>query len=187
MSRIREPAVAGLFYPADPGQLARAVQRFIDEAEPTPWLTPKAIVVPHAGYAYSGPIAGTAYAAVRPLVDRIRRVVLLGPAHRVGFRGIATAGADQFVTPLGSVAVDWEAVTSILSLAEVHLFDQAFAGEHSLEVQLPFLQQVFPNFKLVPLLVGDARPEAVEAVLEKLWGGPETLVVISSALSHYHD
>jgi AmmeMemoRadiSam system protein B/AmmeMemoRadiSam system protein A len=146
---------------------------------------PKALVVPHAGYVYSGPVAATAYARLRPLRGRIARVVLLGPCHRVPVRGLALPGAAAFLTPLGAVEVDAEAVREIRQLAQVVESAQAHALEHSIEVQLPFLQAVLGDFRLVPLAVGDASPEDVAEVLERLWGGPETLVVISSDLSHY--
>ena len=186
MTNVRAPAVAGMFYPGDPEGLGRLVAELTAELPvgPAPF---KAIVAPHAGYPYSGPVAGTAYAAVRHLAGRIRRVVLLGPAHRMGFRGIAVPGADALATPLGTVPVDRDAVAGCLELPGVHLLDQAFAGEHALEVHLPFLQHLFPGIGLVPLLVGDTRPEHVDRVLQRLWDGPETLIVVSSDLSHYQD
>jgi AmmeMemoRadiSam system protein B/AmmeMemoRadiSam system protein A len=186
MTSVRAPAVAGMFYPGDPEDLDRSVAHLLGTppAEPSPF---KAIVAPHAGYPYSGPVAGTAYAAVRHLAGQIRRVVLLGPAHRVGFRGIAAPGADGLATPLGTIPVDRAAIATVLDLPGVQVLDQAFAGEHALEVHLPFLQHIFPGVGVVPLLVGDTRPELVDRVLERLWGGPETLIVISSDLSHYQD
>jgi AmmeMemoRadiSam system protein B len=149
--------------------------------------TPKAVIVPHAGYIYSGPVAASAYAQLAPLRDRIRRVILLGPCHRVPLRGLAATRADYFETPLGSVEIDREAIDRIISLPQVQMFDSTHAQEHSLEVQLPFLQEVLADFTLVPLVVGDADAEEVDEVLEMLWGGDETLFVISSDLSHYHD
>lgn len=184
MATVRAPAVAGMFYPSDPAVLEHMVTRFT-EAEPALARPYKAIIAPHAGYPYSGPIAGTVYAAVRHLAPRIRRVVLLGPAHRLGFGGIAAPSEDALATPLGVVPVDREAIASVLDIPGVQVLDAAFAGEHSLEVHLPFLQHVFTDFTLVPLLVGGAAPSLVETVLERLWGGPETLIVISSDLSHY--
>jgi hypothetical protein len=148
---------------------------------------PKAIIAPHAGYIYSGPIAASAYLRIKPARGRITRVVLLGPAHRVGFHGLALSSADYFLTPLGRVPVDQEAVEKISRLPQVHEMDAAHAQEHSLEVHLPFLQEVLGEFNLVPLVVGDAEPGEVAEVLELLWGGSETLIVISSDLSHYHD
>ena len=184
MATVRAPGVAGIFYPSDPAVLAPLLAKFIGGG-PTLTRPYKAIIAPHAGYPYSGPIAGTAYGAVRHLAPGIRRVVLLGPAHRLGFQGIAVPSQDGLETPLGVVPVDRAAVSAALELPGVEVMDAAFAGEHSLEVQLPFLQQVFSDFALVPLLVGHAAPSLVEAVLERLWGGPETLIVVSSDLSHY--
>jgi AmmeMemoRadiSam system protein B len=148
---------------------------------------PKAIIAPHAGYVYSGPIAGTAYA--RLAVDRaqIRRVVLLGPSHRVPFRGLAASSASAFETPLGLVPVDAGAVEIATSLPHVAVLDRAHDREHSLEVHLPFLQETLDDFALVPLAVGEASPDEVGAVLEAQWGGDETRIVVSSDLSHYHD
>ena len=188
MTTTRPPAVAGMFYPADAAQLHAAVRGYLHDAA-SPQLTevPKAIIAPHAGYVYSGPVAASAYAQLLPAHDRIRRVVLLGPSHRVPFRGLATSSADNFTTPLGDIPLDRAAIDSLADLPQVHQLDEAHALEHSLEVHLPFLQEVIDNFQLVPLVVGDARPEEVAEVLERLWGGPETLIVISSDLSHYHD
>ncbi len=184
MSAIRPPAVAGMFYPAEPRQLAHDVQRLLDEARPCE-LTPKALIVPHAGYVYSGAIAATAYAALRPVASRIRRVVLLGPTHRVAVRGLALPGVEAFDTPLGRVPLDAAAARSIVHLPQVAVSAEAHALEHSLEVQLPFLQSVLTDFTLLPLAVGMATPEEVAEVLEALWGGDETLIVISSDLSHF--
>jgi hypothetical protein len=149
--------------------------------------SPKAIIAPHAGYVYSGPVAASVYARLRPLRGTVRRVVLLGPSHRVGFEGLALSSADFFETPLGRIALDKAAAQPLADLPSVRVFDAAHAQEHSLEVHLPFLQEVLGEFKLVPLVVGDAAPEQVAQVLERLWGGPETLIVVSSDLSHYHD
>ena len=184
--RVREPAVAGQFYPEETEALGRTVAAHLVEATQY-GVTPKALVAPHAGYVYSGPVAGTAYAALKPLAERIRRVVLLGPAHRVALRGFAAASADAFATPLGPVPVDWTALAPVLRMDTVHVADDAFAGEHSLEVHIPFLQSVLADFSLVPILVGEATPEQVELLVAALWGGPETLIVVSSDLSHYHD
>lgn len=189
MTTIRQPAVAGTFYPARPDELRRMVHEFIDTAVSLPPLSspPKAIIAPHAGYIYSGPIAGAAYAAIRPLTGQIQRVVLLGPAHTMPVRGLAAPDAAAFRTPLGEVPLDRAALETILALPQVQINDAAHGREHGLEVHLPFLQTVLGAFKLVPLVVGDVRSEEVTAVLDLLWGGPETLIVISSDLSHYHD
>ena len=184
MSIIRTPAVAGLFYPADARQLADAVQQLLAAARPHA-LTPKALIVPHAGYVYSGAIAATAYATLAPIAAHIRRVVLLGPTHRVAVHGLALPGADAFDTPLGRVMLDTAAASAIAHLPQVTISARAHALEHSLEVQLPFLQSVLPDFTLLPLAVGMASAEEVAEVLDILWGGDETLLVISSDLSHY--
>lgn len=186
MSNVRNPAVAGLFYPADPRELHAIIENFLASAD-TSVTVPKAIIVPHAGYVYSGPIAASAYARLKPARGQITRVVLLGPSHRVGFDGLALSSADYFMTPLGRIPVDQEAVKKISRLPQVRVMDAAHAQEHSLEVHLPFLQEVLGEFSLVPLVVGDAEPGDVGEVLDHLWGGPETLIVISSDLSHYHD
>ena len=187
MIRIREAAVAGSFYPADPGELQLTVGRLLDAAARKPaqtQLPPKAVVVPHAGYVYSGPVAATAYARLRPFRSHYRRVVLLGPSHCVAFGGLAASSAAAFRTPLGDVPLD-RVVIDALQYPAVSVIDAAHRPEHSLEVQLPFLQSVLSSFALVPLLVGGADPTEVAAVIEQLWDGRETLVVVSSDLSHY--
>ncbi len=183
---VRQPAIAGTFYPAGAGDLAAAVNGYLDAARVS-HPPSKAIIAPHAGLVYSGPIAGTIYASLRPVADRIRRVVLIGPAHRVAVRGLAVAGHRQWRTPLGDVPVDRAAVDRIAELPGVQVLDEPHAEEHCLEVQLPFLQCLFENFSIVPILAGQAEPAMIDAVLRELWGGPETLIVISSDLSHYHD
>lgn len=182
----RQPAVAGMFYPGDPAELAAAVEHYLEPSCRTD-IIPKAIIVPHAGYIYSGPVAGSAYACLKPLREQISRVILLGPSHRVPVIGLATSSAKHFITPLGATELDQEAIHQIQQYPQVHSMDEAHAFEHSLEVQLPFLQTVLGNFKLVPIVVGDASAEDVSMVLDKLWGAEETLIVISSDLSHYHD
>jgi AmmeMemoRadiSam system protein B len=184
--------VAGFFYPSDPAELEAAVAGYLEaasaHAKSQPAQTPpKALIAPHAGYVYSGPVAASVYARLAPVRARIERVVLLGPSHRVPLPGLAASGADVFLTPLGEVPVDRQAVERLLRFPQVKLLEAAHEGEHSLEVQLPFLQRVLERFSLVPLSVGDATPEEVDAVLEELWGGPETLIVVSSDLSHYYD
>ncbi len=186
-SRVRPPAVAGRFYPGSPAQLGAAVDALLGEAPDPRSPAPKGVIAPHAGYVYSGPIAATAYASLRARAAQIRKVVLLGPAHRVHLQGLAVPVAERFATPLGEVEVDAELVAAALALPQVVRADQPHALEHSLEVQLPFLQVLLPRFSLLPLVVGDARPAAVAEVLARVWGGPETLIVISSDLSHYHD
>lgn len=186
MTSVRNPAVAGLFYPDDPRALRAMIADFLGAVHAT-GAVPKAVIAPHAGYIYSGPVAAAVYARLRPARGRITRVVLLGPAHRVGFHGLALSSADSFQTPLGRITVDREAVKKISALPQVRVMDVAHAQEHSLEVHLPFLQETLGEFGLVPLVVGEASPEEVAEVLETLWGGPETLIVVSSDLSHYHD
>ncbi len=186
--KLRTPAVSGAFYPRDADELGRMVDACLAEAAPAAGEPPpKALIVPHAGYVYSGPIAGRGYARLAPVRDTVSRVVLLGPAHRVFVQGLAASSADAFVTPLGAVAVDRAAVAAACELPQVRVSDEAHAPEHSLEVHLPFLQRVLGDFALVPFAVGDASDEEVADVLEKLWGGPETLIVVSSDLSHYYD
>ncbi|MGB0722044.1 MAG: AmmeMemoRadiSam system protein B [Gammaproteobacteria bacterium] len=188
MAVVQAPVVAGMFYPDDPVQLRADVLAYLDAAQPSePGEAPKAMIVPHAGYRYSGPVAAMAYARLRPVAERIERVVLMGPSHRVALRGIAASGADWFETPLGRIAVDRDAIERLRGLDNVGQADVAFAQEHSLEVHLPFLQTMLGEFSLVPFVVGQADPRDVAAVLETLWGGPETLIVVSSDLSHYHD
>jgi AmmeMemoRadiSam system protein B len=192
MAFMRQPAVAGSFYPADPQQLLRQVGRYLDAARLPPEEAdappPKAVIVPHAGFAYSGPVAASVYARLAKARDIIRRVVLIGPAHRVALNGVAVSGAEAFVTPLGRVPVDRAAVEEILELPQVGMMEAAHEAEHCLEVQLPFLQRVLGEFAIVPLVAGWwTPPMAVTGVLERLWGGDETLIVISSDLSHYFD
>lgn len=181
---IRRSAVAGAFYPADASILRQTVAELSDTVVSDAEL-PKALIVPHAGYVYSGAVAGAAYARLRPHAETIRRVILLGPVHRVPVRGLALPDAESFATPLGEVPVDQDAVHRLLGMPQVVVNGAAHAPEHSLEVQLPFLQSVLHHFTLVPLAVGDASAEDVTEVLEILWGGPETLIVVSSDLSHY--
>ena len=186
MSSIRAPAVAGTFYPGDRQELATMVINFLTSCH-SDQPAPKAIIAPHAGYIYSGAIAASAYARVANGKGTIERVVLLGPSHRVPLRGIAVCSADSFTTPLGPIPVDTEALARIRELPQVRISDEAHRWEHSLEVQLPFLQVSLSDFKLVPLVVGDATAQEVDEILETLWGGAETLIVVSSDLSHYHD
>jgi len=186
MTNVRQPAVAGTFYPAQQQKLRSAVRGYLASAEPTA-TCPKALIVPHAGYVYSGAVAGSGYARLAAGRGTIRRVVLLGPAHRAYVDGLAASSADSFGSPLGTVPVDKDAVDLVLSNPLVQVNDAAHASEHSLEVQLPFLQEVLDEFTLVPLLTGQADTEDVTDVIVALWGGEETAIVVSSDLSHYHD
>jgi len=192
MTVIRSPAVAGAFYPGSARDLDGTVRGFFAGAftDPTPPVrtdAPKAVVVPHAGYVYSGALAARVFARIKPAADRISRVVLLGPCHRVPLRGLALSGADAFATPLGDIPIDKTSAEKILNLPQVRIFEDTHAQEHSLEVQLPFLQVLLGQFSLLPLVVGDATTGEVADVLDAVWGGPETLIVISSDLSHFLD
>ena len=184
MNSVRNAAVAGQFYEDDGRRLEAVVDGMLAEVK-TSAPCPKVLVAPHAGYVYSGPVAAEVYARLANASQPITRVVLLGPSHRVGFRGIATSSAQAFSTPLGEILLDRAAITAIAELPGVHERDEAHALEHSIEVQLPFLQRSLSAFQLVPLVVGEASADEVAAVIDALWGGPETLVVISSDLSHY--
>ena len=187
MISVRPPAVAGTFYPAAAAELARDVTSLLAHAAGAArgMPVPKAIIAPHAGYIYSGPIAASVYARLAPARDTIKRVVLLGPVHRVPVRGLALPDANTLATPLGNIPVDAAAVAALRRLPQVTVSAAAHALEHSLEVQLPFLQSVLAAFSLVPLAVGDATADEVAQVLDTVWGGAETLIVISSDLSHY--
>src|SRR5512139_179223 len=185
---VRPAAVAGMFYPGNAPQLAAEVDELLEGVQSfEPRLGfPKALIVPHAGYVYSGQVAARAYDELAAARGVVRRVVLFGPSHYVAGRGLAVPSAEYFETPLGQIPVDREAIRALAGLKQVVPSDPAHEQEHSLEVQLPFLQKVLGEFALVPLSVGAATPEEVAQVLERLWGGPETLIVISTDLSHYH-
>lgn len=189
MRGTRSPAVAGRFYPGDPGRLRRIVDRMLLDVDRAALEgpVPKVIVAPHAGYPFSGPVAGTAFEPFRALAGRIERVVVIGPSHFVPFRGLALPEADCFETPLGRVELDLEAAESLLDLPEVRVDDEPHRQEHALEVEVPFLQQVLGDFRLVPLVTGSASPATVAEALARVWGGEETRVVISSDLSHFLD
>jgi len=188
MTKVRNPAVAGTFYPARASDLKKAVAAYLDSADGN-GVVPKAIIAPHAGYIYSGPVAASAYKwlVTSKAGQSVKRVVLLGPSHFAPCRGLASSSAEAFVTPLGQVPLDRETIAQLESLPQVTLLDAAHAREHSLEVQLPFLQSVLEEFNLIPLAIGNASPAEVSETLETLWGGSETLVVISSDLSHFHN
>ncbi len=192
MTTIRPPAVAGSFYPDDPAILSAVVEDFLAEVPGPPddgppgdnW--PKAVIAPHAGYIYSGPVAASAYARLKRAAGRVRRVVVIGPSHYAAFPGIAAPAAEAFETPLGRVPVDAAAIAEIRDLPQVAIADGPHIQEHSLEVQLPFLQAVLGDFAVVPLAIGEAGPAQTAEVLARLWGGAETAIVVSTDLSHYN-
>ena len=187
MGFIRSPSVAGQFYPSDPTELNILIETLLDEAQYLQEGTPKALIAPHAGLIYSGPVAASAYKQIIPLKNTIKKVVLLGPCHRVAVRGIALSSADFFKTPLGNIKIDKIAVSTALTCPHVNIFDETHKFEHSLEVHLPFLQKVLDGFELTPIIVGEAPSKIVSNVLQQLWGGNETLIIVSSDLSHYLD
>ncbi|MBT8086962.1 MAG: AmmeMemoRadiSam system protein B [Gammaproteobacteria bacterium] len=184
MTVIREPAVAGMFYPGDARDLAGSIREFFEHADADEGPAPKAVIAPHAGYIYSGAVAAKAYARLLPYREQYSRVVLLGPCHRVPVKGLALSDADAFRTPLGDVPLDRQAIANLENPA-LTVFDATHRLEHSLEVHLPLLQQTLGSFSLVPIVVGDVAPETVADVIDALWNGPQTLFVISSDLSHY--
>lgn len=193
MATIRPPAVAGSFYPADAQSLRALVREHLEGARESlapaspdePW--PKALIVPHAGYMYSGPVAAQAYLTLEPGAQIVERIVLLGPSHHVPFEGLSVPSSTAFETPLGRVPIDETSRRQALALPFVHTLDDAHHWEHSLEVQLPFLQVVLGTFAVLPMAIGRATPAEVRTALDALWGGDETVIVISSDLSHYHD
>jgi AmmeMemoRadiSam system protein B/AmmeMemoRadiSam system protein A len=188
MTSVRAPVLAGTWYPNDPAVLSRDVDGYLAQAENRiDSARLKAVIAPHAGYRFSGTVAGSAYAAIAPLRERIRRVVLIGPSHRVAFDGIATTSAEVYRSPLGDIPIDGAGVRDILRLPQVSERDEAHDREHCLEIHLPFLQRALGSFTLVPLVGGRARPGEVAEVLANLWGDEETLIVVSSDLSHYLD
>jgi len=194
MSMIRQPAVAGMFYSADANTLKQDIQHYLELVEPfqsddmddVSTNNLKVIVVPHAGYVYSGPIAASAYKLLIPLKHQINRVVLLGPSHQVAFNGMAVPEVEMFNTPLGNIPIDQVNIQLLSELPQVMVSDIAHRDEHSLEVQLPFLQETLDNFTLTPIVVGDVEPNEVAEVINRLWGDEHTLIVISTDLSHYH-
>ena len=187
--RVRRPAVAGTFYPSDADALRAAVVALLGDADAgtSSDRPPKAIVAPHAGYTYSGAVAARAYATVHPLQGQVERVVLLGPAHRSPLAVVGASTADAFETPLGLVTVDTDAREELVDAGLVALADEAHASEHSLEVQLPFVQVTLGEVTVLPLVVGPVAASSVADVLDRVWGGGETLIVVSTDLSHYHD
>jgi AmmeMemoRadiSam system protein B len=186
-SKIRPAVAAGRFYPAGAEQLRALIGELLADTPPHKGPSPKALIVPHAGYTYSGTTAAAGYASLVPDRDVIRRVILLGPSHFVPVNGLAVSRAEAFRTPLGDVPIDVEQINRIMSLPQVCELDAAHAQEHSLEVHLPFLQMILGKFSIVPLVAGEVSAEQVAEVLDQLWDGAETRLLISSDLSHYHD
>ena len=186
MIAVRKPAVSGTFYPKDARRLVEMLDAFASPPRPPSDTWPKALIAPHAGYQYSGPIAASVYARLVPGHSQITRVILLGPSHRVAFHGVAAPSADVFETPLGDVTVDRATIDLLSGQDLVEIRDDAHAEEHGLEVHLPFLQRMLDGFSVVPLVIGDVHFQHVCPILRESWGGPETLIVISSDLSHYH-
>lgn len=185
--QIRAAAVAGMFYPGDTSALQEQIQAFIREKPNALSQAPKALIVPHAGTIYSGSIAATAYRSLLQYRHTIRKVILLGPAHRIHLNGLALPSVDQFETPLGKVDLDGKTIQKLVNdFQQVSFSDEAHSDEHSLEVQLPFLQEVLSNFKLIPFVVGDANKHDIAEVIAHLWGGADCLVVISTDLSHFY-
>jgi len=182
----RKAAVAGRFYPDNPALLEAQIAGFMRQASALSRARPKVLIVPHAGYVYSGAIAAQAYCRLEALRDEISRVVLIGPAHRVYLTGMALSAADSFATPLGEIPLDRQAIETISGMPGVCVSDEAHREEHCLEVQLPLLQTMLTQFSLVPAVVGNCAAEQVAAVIDRLWGGAETLIVISTDLSHFH-
>ncbi len=186
MSIVRQAAVAGLFYPGDSQELSDMVVELLDAAPP-PSTDPRALIAPHAGYIYSGPVAATAYGQLSAQRNTTRRVLLLGPSHRVPFAGLALSSAERYATPVGDVAIDTGACRELLHLPMVGVLDEAHAQEHSLEVHLPFLLTILDDFQLIPVVVGDASPHEVAPIIESFWDRDDTLIVVSSDLSHFLD
>jgi len=184
---IRPAAVAGMFYSDDPDQLGSDISYYLQHAEALPEPAPKAIIVPHAGYIYSGPIAASAYKQLEAIRHKIKQVVLLGPSHRVALNGIATPDADYFSTPLGNIKINRPLCEKFENYDFVQRSIAAHSQEHSLEVQLPFLQKVLNEFELTPLVVGSCNANDIAQLLDTVWNNDDTIIVISSDLSHYHD
>lgn len=185
MTRIKTAAVAGFFYPDDAAVLRHDVDAYLAGADASDGRQPHALIAPHAGYRYSGEVAASAYARLKPWAGRVRRVAVFAPSHRVAFRGMALSSAERFATPLGEIDVDTASVARLAELQIAHVRDAAFSEEHALEVQLPFLQAVLGEFLLVPVIVGDADSDEVARAMEALQAD-DTLIVVSSDLSHFH-
>ncbi len=183
---IRQAAVAGQFYEADKTRLQEHINKLLGVTDDPPDAMPEALIVPHAGFIYSGKTAAQAYRCIQSRRGEIKRIVLLGPAHRVYLDGMALPSVDTFSTPLGDIPLDQESIEQVKTLSGVMLSDEAHRLEHSLEVQLPFLQTVLDDFSLVPIVVGDCSADKVAGLMDKLWGDSNSLMIISSDLSHFH-
>ena len=184
---IRMPAVAGTFYPRDPADLKSEINNYLDLSSHESFENVKALIVPHAGYKYSGNVAASAYSILRQHSSKFHRVIIIGPAHRQKISGVALCSSDQFLTPLGGVKVEKELTPRLLTITGVQTIDLAHQAEHSLEVHLPFLQQTLDEFSIIPMVVGKAKLQTLRQIVDLLWDGPETLFIISTDLSHFHD
>lgn len=184
MLKIQHPVVAGTFYPDNPSRLKQMLKYLLSKTSAHKKQA-RALIVPHAGYIYSGAIAATAYARLRAEKQNIKKIVLIGPSHHLGFQGVALNTAEQFLTPLGAIAVNGEAIKRIATLPFAHFINQAYSKEHSLEVHLPFLQSVIGTFSLIPVVTGKVSAEQLCELIELFWGDLETIIIISSDLSHF--
>ena len=188
MTKTREPAVAGIFYASELRQLDSEIEHYLSAEIRPGTARPEILIVPHAGYVYSAPVAAQAYLQLKNYAGKIKNVILVGPSHRVAFKGIAASSADEFKTPLGKVQVNRELTDRIVAANQaVHIQDKAHLQEHSLEVQLPFLQKVLGEFKIVPLVYGDVSAEDLTRALEPYITDKGTVIVVSADLSHYFD
>ncbi len=193
----RLPAVAGLFYPSDPGELQGMVRSMLEEAGSRKkedlagasgnGRVLRAIIAPHAGYVYSGPVAASAYVYVGAAAGNVGKVAILGPSHRVPVRGLALSSAAEYEMPGFSLPADSEAAESLRRADLAEFVDEAHAAEHSIEVHLPFIKAVLGEVEVAAIAVGEASPDRVGAAVELLMEDPKRLVVISSDLSHYLD
>jgi MEMO1 family protein len=181
----RPAAVAGAFYSNDATILKQDIADLLGRVEDVESEIPKAVIAPHAGYIYSGKVAANVYAQFKTVQSSIKKIILLGPSHRVAFHGMAIPSVDYFATPLGKIKLDASLLATLKHFPHVIVSDQAHAEEHSLEVQLPFMQTVFDEFELLPIVVGQIDPEAVADLLNNVWGEDDTLIVVSSDLSHF--
>ncbi len=183
---IRQAAVAGQFYPADKIQLQTQIDQLMATGKVQSGARPEALIVPHAGYVFSGRTAAQAYQSLISRRHEIKRVILFGPAHRVYLAGMALPSVDSFRTPLGDIPLDRENIARVATLPGVIESDEVHRLEHSLEVQLPFLQSILDDFLLIPVAVGDCDADTVASLLDSLWGGNDSLTIISTDLSHFH-